>query len=81
MQLKHINGTTVNVTDAKAQRLLTTSNLFVDPTAKAEDAEETEEDGPTVAELKDQARDLEISGFSTMNKAELIAAVAAAGES
>jgi hypothetical protein len=29
----------------------------------------------TVADLKDRARDAEVSGFSTMNKDELIAAV------
>ena len=77
MKLTHINGTTANMSDAKAQRLLTTSNVWTNPAGDAP----AEDDGPTVAELKDQARDLEISGFSTMNKAELIAAVAAAGES
>lgn len=32
---------------------------------------------PTVAELKDQAREAGIEGFSTMKKAELIAALEA----
>lgn len=41
-------------------------------------AEEEVEDltsGKTVAELKDQARDLEIPGFSSMTKTELIKAI------
>lgn len=38
-------------------------------------AGEAELSSLTVAELKDQARDLEISGFSTMTKDELVKAI------
>lgn len=48
-----------------------------DDTPESESASTGAEDlsSLTVAELKDQARDLEISGFSTMTKDELVKAI------
>lgn len=42
---------------------------------KAKAKAEGDLEGLTVAELKDKARDAEVEGFSTMNKAELVAAL------
>lgn len=42
-----------------------------------DDSEDSDYESMTVEELKDLARDRDISGFSTMNKAELIEALEA----
>lgn len=45
------------------------------PEVEAQAGEEGDLESMTVEQLKDLARDREVAGFSTMNKAELIAAL------